>query len=169
MNLLGHLDDPSISVVWTPAHISTRPLCLAIVIHGSDLNQAWCLVMIMDVEELDRYCNRSLNRDLVSEDTYKDAPFDGQCLQMFFDQLQTFLRRFNEWEQIVYTSVYVIISILALIGNGLVILVVLWKREMRTNRNVLIANLALSNLITELRRQLSKRRVLGQTDAELLF
>ncbi|VDM58697.1 unnamed protein product [Angiostrongylus costaricensis] len=69
---------------------------------------------------------------------------------MFFEQLQTFLRRFNEWEQIAYTSVYVIISILALIGNGLVILVVLWKREMRTNRNVLIVNLALSNLVLAL-------------------
>uniref|UniRef100_A0A0K0D8X9 G_PROTEIN_RECEP_F1_2 domain-containing protein n=1 Tax=Angiostrongylus cantonensis TaxID=6313 RepID=A0A0K0D8X9_ANGCA len=31
-----------------------------------------------------------------------------------------------------------------------VILVVLWKREMRTNRNVLIVNLALSNLVLAL-------------------
>ncbi|KAE9413498.1 hypothetical protein Angca_006916, partial [Angiostrongylus cantonensis] len=107
-------------------------------------------VMIMKVEELDKYCNRSINRNSVSEEIYKSAPFDGRCLQMFFEQLQTFLRRFNEWEQIVYTSIYVIISILALIGNGLVILVVLWKREMRTNRNVLIVNLALSNLVLAL-------------------
>ncbi|VDM74331.1 unnamed protein product [Strongylus vulgaris] len=70
--------------------------------------------------------------------------------QVFFYQLQTSLRRFNEWEEIVYTTIYVIISILAVIGNGLVIMAVLWKKAMRTNRNVLILNLALSNLVLAL-------------------
>ncbi|KAK6760496.1 hypothetical protein RB195_021820 [Necator americanus] len=107
-------------------------------------------VMIMNIEDLDKYCNRSLDRNAISESDYRSAPFDDYCLQVFFYQLQTSLRRFNEWEEIVYTTIYVIISILALIGNGLVIMAVLWKRAMRTNRNVLILNLALSNLVLAL-------------------
>uniref|UniRef100_A0A914RGI1 G-protein coupled receptors family 1 profile domain-containing protein n=1 Tax=Parascaris equorum TaxID=6256 RepID=A0A914RGI1_PAREQ len=43
-----------------------------------------------------------------------------------------------------------VISVLAVIGNGVVILAVIRKREMRTNRNVLIVNLALSNLMLAL-------------------
>ncbi|EYC20065.1 hypothetical protein Y032_0023g849 [Ancylostoma ceylanicum] len=104
----------------------------------------------MDIEDLDKYCNRSLDRNTISEAAYRAAPFDDYCLQVFFYQLQTSLRRFNEWEEIVYTTIYVIISILAVIGNGLVIMAVLWKRAMRTNRNVLILNLALSNLVLAL-------------------
>ncbi|CAJ0609267.1 unnamed protein product [Cylicocyclus nassatus] len=107
-------------------------------------------VMIMNIEDLDKYCNRSLNRDALTEAEYRSAPFDDYCLQVFFYQLQTSLRRFNEWEEIVYTTIYVIISILAVIGNGLVIIAVLWKKAMRTNRNVLILNLALSNLVLAL-------------------
>ncbi|RCN31266.1 hypothetical protein ANCCAN_22948 [Ancylostoma caninum] len=106
--------------------------------------------MIMNIEDLDKYCNRSLDRNTISDAAYRAAPFDDYCLQVFFYQLQTSLRRFNEWEEIVYTTIYVIISILAVIGNGLVIMAVLWKRAMRTNRNVLILNLALSNLVLAL-------------------
>lgn len=40
--------------------------------------------------------------------------------QNFFTQLTNSLRRFNRWEEIIYTIIYVIISILAIIGNGLV-------------------------------------------------
>ncbi|KJH40534.1 7 transmembrane receptor [Dictyocaulus viviparus] len=68
--------------------------------------------MIMNVEDLDKYCNRSLDRSKISEAAYRTAPFDDYCLK--------------------------------------VIMVVLWKREMRTNRNVLILNLALSNLVLAL-------------------
>ena len=60
------------------------------------------------------------------------------------------LRKFSQWESTVYTIIYIIISLFALIGNGVVILAVIRKKEMRTNRNVLIVNLALSNLMLAL-------------------
>jgi neuropeptide Y receptor len=60
------------------------------------------------------------------------------------------LRRYSEWEEMLYTTLYVIISLFALVGNGVVILAVIRKKEMRTNRNVLIVNLALSNLMLAL-------------------
>lgn len=69
--------------------------------------------------------------------------------QKFFYQLQTSLRRFTPYEEIIYTTVYIIISVAAVIGNGLVIMAVVRKKTMRTNRNVLILNLALSNLVSK--------------------
>uniref|UniRef100_A0A1I7WUI3 G_PROTEIN_RECEP_F1_2 domain-containing protein n=1 Tax=Heterorhabditis bacteriophora TaxID=37862 RepID=A0A1I7WUI3_HETBA len=38
--------------------------------------------MIMDVEDLDKYCNRTLNRQIISEDQYLKAPFDDSCLEV---------------------------------------------------------------------------------------
>lgn len=64
--------------------------------------------------------------------------------------MNTHLRPFSEWESTLYTTIYAIISIFALVGNGVVILAVIRKKDMRTNRNVLIVNLALSNLMLAL-------------------
>ncbi|CAD6189444.1 unnamed protein product [Caenorhabditis auriculariae] len=107
------------------------------------------LGMIMNVEDIDKYCPRGISRN-DSEQIYMSTPFNDKCLQTFFQRLQTSLRRFNPWEEILYTTVYIIISVLAVIGNGLVILAVVRKKTMRTNRNVLILNLAFSNLILAL-------------------
>uniref|UniRef100_A0A8R1HZ18 G_PROTEIN_RECEP_F1_2 domain-containing protein n=1 Tax=Caenorhabditis japonica TaxID=281687 RepID=A0A8R1HZ18_CAEJA len=118
--------------------------------------------MIMEHNDIDKYCDRGINE---SSPHYETHPFDGLCLQVcaynilnrfnfnsclfqkFFYQLQASLRRFSPWEEVLYTTVYIIISVAAVIGNGLVILAVVRKKSMRTNRNVLILNLALSNLI----------------------
>ncbi|CAB3399812.1 unnamed protein product [Caenorhabditis bovis] len=101
----------------------------------------------MEVKDIDKYCPRGISPNASN---YITHPFNGTCLQKFFSQLQTSLRRFNQWEEILYTTVYIIISVAAVIGNGLVILAVVRKKSMRTNRNVLILNLALSNLILAL-------------------
>ncbi|KAF1748292.1 hypothetical protein GCK72_024759 [Caenorhabditis remanei] len=98
----------------------------------------------MEVKDIDNYCDRGIHPN---SSNYLTAPFDGLCLQKFFYQLQASLRRFSQWEEVLYTTVYIVISIAAVIGNGLVILAVIRKKAMRTNRNVLILNLALSNLI----------------------
>ncbi|CCD63510.1 putative G-protein coupled receptor npr-8 [Caenorhabditis elegans] len=98
----------------------------------------------MEVKDIDNYCDRGISPNASNYLTY---PFDGLCLQKFFYQLQTSLRRFTPYEEIIYTTVYIIISVAAVIGNGLVIMAVVRKKTMRTNRNVLILNLALSNLI----------------------
>ncbi|EGT53026.1 hypothetical protein CAEBREN_09467 [Caenorhabditis brenneri] len=103
--------------------------------------------MIMEVKDIDTYCKRGISPNASN---YLTAPFDGVCLQKFFYQLQASLRRFSQWEEIVYTLIYIAISVSAVIGNGLVILAVVRKKAMRTNRNVLILNLALSNLILAL-------------------
>ncbi|PAV62579.1 hypothetical protein WR25_11368 [Diploscapter pachys] len=103
--------------------------------------------MLMEPDQLDKYCSRGLNRSELIEEEYRLAPFNDSCLENFFTQLTNSLRRFNRWEEIIYTIIYVIISILAIIGNGLVVWVVLRKKAMRTNRNVLILNLALANLM----------------------
>uniref|UniRef100_A0A1I7TWH6 G_PROTEIN_RECEP_F1_2 domain-containing protein n=2 Tax=Caenorhabditis tropicalis TaxID=1561998 RepID=A0A1I7TWH6_9PELO len=100
--------------------------------------------MIMEVKDIDNYCDRGIHPNASN---YLTAPFDGLCLQKFFYQLQASLRRFSQWEEVLYTTVYIIISVAAVIGNGLVILAVVRKKAMRTNRNVLILNLALCNLI----------------------
>lgn len=57
------------------------------------------------------------------------------------------LKRYNNIEEMLYTTLYILISLFAIIGNGVVILAVIRRKEMRTNRNVLIVNLALSNLM----------------------
>ncbi|PIC19062.1 hypothetical protein B9Z55_024738 [Caenorhabditis nigoni] len=100
--------------------------------------------MVMEVKDIDKYCPRGIHPNASN---FLTAPFDGLCLQEFFSQLQGSLRRFSSWEEVLYTTVYIIISVTAVIGNGLVILAVIRKKAMRTNRNVLILNLALSNLI----------------------
>lgn len=115
----------------------------------------------MEYKDIDNYCDRGISPNASN---YLTSPFDGLCLQVihfpsvlrnpyffqkFFYQLQASLRRFSPWEEILYTTVYIIISVAAVIGNGLVILAVVRKKSMRTNRNVLILNLALSNLVSE--------------------
>ncbi|CAI5453958.1 unnamed protein product [Caenorhabditis angaria] len=102
------------------------------------------LGMIMEFKDIERYCPRYIP---YNSSDYETVAFNGTCLQGFFTSLQTSLRRFNQWEEILYTTVYIIISVAAVIGNGLVILAVVRKKSMRTNRNVLILNLAFSNLI----------------------
>ncbi|VDM24143.1 unnamed protein product [Toxocara canis] len=111
-------------------------------------------VMFMTIDDIDAQCPRGIDKTQVSANEWRKAPFSDQCLQLllqhFFRSMNSFLRRYSEWEEIVYTAIYIIISVLAVIGNGVVILAVIRKREMRTNRNVLIVNLALSNLMLAL-------------------
>uniref|UniRef100_A0A7E4W6J7 G_PROTEIN_RECEP_F1_2 domain-containing protein n=1 Tax=Panagrellus redivivus TaxID=6233 RepID=A0A7E4W6J7_PANRE len=97
----------------------------------------------MEIDEIDQNCPRG-------ENATKDTPFNGTCLEDFFNNMNLQLRRFSEWESTLYTVIYIIVSLFALIGNGVVILAVIRKKEMRTNRNVLIVNLALSNLMLAL-------------------
>ncbi|CAJ0584038.1 unnamed protein product, partial [Mesorhabditis spiculigera] len=101
----------------------------------------------MDLSDLEQFCPRSIGPD---DPYYNTTPFNHACLTNFLNELQGSLRRYSPWEAIAYTSVYVIISVLAVIGNGLVILAICRKKSMRTNRNVLILNLAISNLILAL-------------------
>uniref|UniRef100_A0A915D9L0 G-protein coupled receptors family 1 profile domain-containing protein n=1 Tax=Ditylenchus dipsaci TaxID=166011 RepID=A0A915D9L0_9BILA len=91
--------------------------------------------MFMSINDIDRQCPRGLNESEVSTQVWMAAPFQDECLR---------------WEEMLYTTLYFIISIFALVGNGVVILAVIRKKEMRTNRNVLIVNLALSNLVLAL-------------------
>lgn len=34
--------------------------------------------------------------------------------------MDLFLRRYSEWEEVAYTAIYMVISVLAVIGNGVV-------------------------------------------------
>ncbi|KAE9553873.1 hypothetical protein FO519_002914 [Halicephalobus sp. NKZ332] len=106
--------------------------------------------MFMDLADIDKRCSRGLDRATVTEEEWLQKPFSAYCLQKFFNEMNLHLRKFSEWESTLYTIIYVIISLFALIGNGVVILAVIRKKEMRTNRNVLIVNLALSNLMLAL-------------------
>lgn len=66
-----------------------------------------------------------------------------QCLRdyMMGDTL------FKPTEIIMFTVAYSMVTAMGLVGNGLVIYVVLRKREMRTTRNVFITNLAIANFL----------------------
>ncbi|CAD5215820.1 unnamed protein product [Bursaphelenchus okinawaensis] len=114
--------------------------------HSSALD----VVMFMSVEDIDRRCPRGLNSSMLNDTSWKLAPFDDVCLNTFFQRMNAHLRKYNEWEEMLYTFLYFLISFFALVGNGVVILAVIRKKEMRTNRNVLIVNLALSNLMLAL-------------------
>ncbi|CAJ0945181.1 unnamed protein product, partial [Mesorhabditis belari] len=100
--------------------------------------------MIMEIGDIDKYCPRHVSPN---DSHYRTAPFSHSCLTEIFDELKRSLRRYSQLEAVTYTTIYIIISILAVIGNGLVIYVICRKKSMRTNRNVLILNLALSNLV----------------------
>ncbi|CAD5221781.1 unnamed protein product [Bursaphelenchus xylophilus] len=114
--------------------------------HSSALD----VVMFMSIDDIDRRCPRGINASLVSDTSWQLAPFDDACLNTFFQRMNAHLRKYNEWEEMLYTFLYFLISFFALVGNGVVILAVIRKKEMRTNRNVLIVNLALSNLMLAL-------------------
>uniref|UniRef100_A0AC34Q1T9 G-protein coupled receptors family 1 profile domain-containing protein n=1 Tax=Panagrolaimus sp. JU765 TaxID=591449 RepID=A0AC34Q1T9_9BILA len=103
--------------------------------------------MFMELADIDKRCPRGLNQSAVSAHVWQTEPFSANCLRTFFNDMNLHLRRFSELESTIYTTIYVIISLFALIGNGVVILAVIRKKEMRTNRNVLIVNLAASNLM----------------------
>ncbi|KAH7732127.1 Protein NPR-8 b, partial [Aphelenchoides avenae] len=117
---------------------------------GTDDEELIEQVMFATSFEIDRLCPRGLNITEVSPEVWTTYPFDAQCLTEFFQRMNMHLRRYSDWEEMLYTTLYVIISLFALIGNGVVILAVIRKKEMRTNRNVLIVNLALSNLMLAL-------------------
>uniref|UniRef100_A0A914YRU1 G-protein coupled receptors family 1 profile domain-containing protein n=1 Tax=Panagrolaimus superbus TaxID=310955 RepID=A0A914YRU1_9BILA len=103
----------------------------------------------MDLKEIDKRCSRGLKSNITKE-AWENEPFSDKCLQNFFNEMNIHLRPFSEWESTLYTTIYAIISIFAIVGNGVVILAVIRKKDMRTNRNVLIVNLALSNLMLAL-------------------
>jgi len=67
------------------------------------------------------------------------------CLRQLFVQ-----QTFHVHEAVLITSAYVLFILLGLLGNGLVIFVVVTKREMRTTRNVFLVNLAVANFILSL-------------------
>ncbi|KAL3112754.1 hypothetical protein niasHT_019728 [Heterodera trifolii] len=115
----------------------------------------------LTVDELNRKCPReglamaSFARNDNGSTTeeqrrWLNQPFDDNCIRSFFLGLSAQLRRYEPWEEWFYTVMYTLISALALLGNGMVILAVIRKRGMRTARNVLIVNLALSNLMLAL-------------------
>lgn len=76
--------------------------------------------MFHEVEVIDHHCPRKINRSLVNSTEWERTPFDNECLQNMFLQLRVHLKRYSDWEEAVYTTVYAIISVLAVIGNGLV-------------------------------------------------
>uniref|UniRef100_A0A914I746 G-protein coupled receptors family 1 profile domain-containing protein n=1 Tax=Globodera rostochiensis TaxID=31243 RepID=A0A914I746_GLORO len=112
----------------------------------------------LTVDELNRKCPRdglptfAAINGTIAEDQQRwlSHPFDDNCIRSFFLGLSAQLRRYEPWEEWFYTAMYALISALALIGNGMVILSVIRKRSMRTARNVFIVNLALSNLMLAL-------------------
>jgi hypothetical protein len=77
-------------------------------------------VMFDEVDVVDHHCPRGLNRSTVNESEWEQTPFDNACLQAMFLALRDHLKRYSDWEEAVYTTVYAIISVLAVIGNGLV-------------------------------------------------
>lgn len=72
-------------------------------------------------------------------DTYEEW---RECLKEFMIG-----KPFTTEQVIIFSVAYGIVTAMGLMGNGLVIYVVLHKREMRTTRNVFIMNLALSNFL----------------------
>ncbi|KAI1732080.1 7 transmembrane receptor (rhodopsin family) domain-containing protein [Ditylenchus destructor] len=106
--------------------------------------------MFRSVDEIDRQCPRGLDSMQSSDDVWHNTPFSDECLRDFFLRMNAHLKRYYPWEEMLYTALYFAISFFALVGNGVVILAVIRKKEMRTNRNVLIVNLALSNLVLAL-------------------
>lgn len=81
--------------------------------------------------------NRSENR---SEITY-------WTIENILEMIREPTKPFNVWESHLISAVFVLISILGLFGNGLVIFAVLRRKEMRTNRNLLIMNLAVADFL----------------------
>nr|CAD2174638.1 unnamed protein product [Meloidogyne enterolobii] len=91
--------------------------------------------MFLSVEDINRQCPRAVNPN--DTNNWETFPFDDNCLKSFFHKLTAHLRRYYIWETAVYTSFYVILAVVR-------------KPAMRTARNVLIVNLALSNLMLAL-------------------
>lgn len=88
-------------------------------------------------------------------------PNDNVCLQANFTSLSLFqtcvrnlllskMRYMNFSQAAIYTFIYTCITVLGILGNGLVIFVVITKNEMRTTRNLFIINLALCNFLLAL-------------------
>uniref|UniRef100_A0A915KU52 G-protein coupled receptors family 1 profile domain-containing protein n=1 Tax=Romanomermis culicivorax TaxID=13658 RepID=A0A915KU52_ROMCU len=65
-----------------------------------------------------------------------------QCLKDFI-----VIKHFSQTEFVLFTTAYSLITLLGLLGNGLVIVVVISRPNMRTPRNVFITNLAAANFI----------------------
>ncbi|KAI6215260.1 putative G-protein coupled receptor C56G3.1 [Aphelenchoides besseyi] len=76
--------------------------------------------MFTNLIDVDNQCPRGVNYSDVSESEWLSTPFDDVCLRRFFQRMNAHLRRYNRWEELVITALYVIICLLALIGNGLV-------------------------------------------------
>ncbi|GMR61224.1 hypothetical protein PMAYCL1PPCAC_31419 [Pristionchus mayeri] len=102
---------------------------------------------MMNEEDIERLCPRLPPNSSLDDYNTTRLPFNSTCLEGFFEHLTSQLRKYSDWEETAFTCIYAVISFLAVIGNGLVILAVMRKKAMRTSRNVLIVNLALSNLI----------------------
>jgi len=110
--------------------------------------------MSTSVEQIEKHCPRHLNITTIDtkakQEQWLAAPFNDSCLNEIFRHMSAQLKRYNEWEETLYTALYMLISLLAIVGNGMVVLAVIRKKAMRTNRNVFIVNLALSNLMLAL-------------------
>ncbi|KAK0397575.1 hypothetical protein QR680_002177 [Steinernema hermaphroditum] len=104
-------------------------------------------IMFLSIDDIDDQCPRGLNKTTTPPEVWRSHPFNDTCLRSMFLLMDQHMRRYSEGEEFLYTTIYVVLSFLAVIGNGVVILAVIRKKEMRTNRNVLIVNLALSNLM----------------------
>lgn len=65
-----------------------------------------------------------------------------QCLRNYVIQ-----KYFHSYEIAIFTTAYIVLAVLGSLGNGLVIYVVIAKKEMRTTRNTFLVNLALSNFM----------------------
>lgn len=89
------------------------------------------------------------------------ATGDNVCLTKNHTSLESFqtcvieqalvqMRYMSSTQADIFTFIYACISLLGVLGNGLVIFVVVRRPEMRTTRNVFIVNLALSNFLLAL-------------------
>lgn len=96
--------------------------------------------------------------ETVADDADSDAAAENICLSQNHSSLDSFqaciseqalaqIRYMSSTQADIFTFIYVCISVLGVVGNGLVIFVVVRRPEMRTTRNVFIVNLALSNFL----------------------
>uniref|UniRef100_A0A915A4R4 Uncharacterized protein n=1 Tax=Parascaris univalens TaxID=6257 RepID=A0A915A4R4_PARUN len=60
---------------------------------------------------------RGIDKSVVPVNEWRKAPFNDLCLQQFFQSMDLLLRRYSEWEEVIYTAIYMVISVLAVIGN----------------------------------------------------
>ena len=94
--------------------------------------------------EQDNFTHSPINASLPFEPV-----FNPDCMNQIFSVFTKEISNngITPMQSALYSTIYALLTILGLGGNGLIILAVLRRRQMRRSRNFLIANLALSNFL----------------------